>query len=340
MIAQYLGWFFLPNWIAGAVHKGYYMLRRRPYNPRSLFIFRERRTIYISLIVAYLIWSIYQAYFTVRISSDPFENGMGIYSLLGVSPVVDGKTLKAIFRRLTIKYHPDKVGSSTSSKAAEDMWITLKTGFDIIENPVLRYGYDRLGTTVIDMLRNAGDDISKAGLGTVREVVLKGVKSATIYYGLSLLAAEVVAFFKISTIGRMWKLFIMICGLTAELWIMTRSMRSDGMLFLGLLPFQLIKLIRKVSIIVLLGINQLGPQFEVKPNVSQYEMTRLVKLVEQVSKEVEQAVVIERAPFLNQLPQLRKELVNTIVENTISNDLEVEDAIRSVSSSASASPKK
>jgi hypothetical protein len=327
-LLPFLGWFFIPNWITSLIHRAYYKAQRRPYNTNSPFVLRQRRNIYVAVIVAYLVYSVYQAYASVSNDPDPLEGGSGIYSLLGVSPNVDAKTLKAVFRRLTVKYHPDKVGSGSSSQAAEELWIRLKTGYDIVSNPVLRYGYDRFGGTLVKWLRDGGDDVSKAGLATIKEIVYKGVRNSLVYYTLSMMGAEAMAFFKVATVGRMWKSYIMISGLIAELWIMTRSSQQGDVLFLGLLPFQVIKVIRKLSIVILIGINQLGPQFQGSTQTLEAEMDHLLTLVDRVSKEVEQSVVIERAPFLNQLPGLKKKLTNAVVDNTISNDLEVVDALR------------
>lgn len=322
-LTSFLGWTFLPSLATTIIQRTYFRVTNQPFVGNSPPVQRQRRNIYVFVVAAYLSYCVYASYMAIVGDMDPLEGKLGIYSVLGVEPDIEEKGLKTVFRRLSVKHHPDKVNGSVAD--AEEAWIRLKTGYDVVINPVLRFGYDRLGSVVIKWLRNSGDDLSKAGLATVREVVYKGVRKSLVYYAVSVFFSEVLAFFKVANVGRMWKSYIMVCGLVAELWIMTRS--TKGTLILGLLPFQVIKLLRRLSILVLIAINQLTPQFQGPTRTVEAEMTRLAALVDQAAEIVDKQISVERAPFVDDMAGLKNKLQHAVVENNILNDLEVADAM-------------
>jgi hypothetical protein len=61
------------------------------------------------------------------------------YEILGVSSTIEPEALKAVFRALAKKYHPDTTAKTSTSKRFRD----IQEAFDILSDPELRKKYDR-----------------------------------------------------------------------------------------------------------------------------------------------------------------------------------------------------
>lgn len=64
------------------------------------------------------------------------------YEVLGVSKDVDGGELKKAYRRLAMKYHPDR---NTDDAAASEKFKEAKEAFEILKVPEKRAAYDQFG---------------------------------------------------------------------------------------------------------------------------------------------------------------------------------------------------
>ncbi len=69
------------------------------------------------------------------------------YEILEVDRQVDLETLKKSYRRLAIKYHPDK---NPGDKASEEKFKELSEAYEVLGNPEKRAAYDQFGHAAFD----------------------------------------------------------------------------------------------------------------------------------------------------------------------------------------------
>lgn len=158
-LLSFFGWSFLPSvspcclpshslvlilsqMVSGWILSFYYRLITRagdriPQRGTQRYV-RDYKRINIAVIAAYLLYTIYESYH--QLSNTP-----NFYALL-FSPIdADEKVLKSKFRRLTVLYHPDKVGTQ-----GEAYFVMLRQAYDVLSDPVKRFAYDRFGPDVLE----------------------------------------------------------------------------------------------------------------------------------------------------------------------------------------------
>src|SRR5262245_20559150 len=64
------------------------------------------------------------------------------YSVLGVSRQASADELKKAFRKMAMKYHPDK---NPGDKAAEERFKEVNEAYDVLSDPKKRQMYDQFG---------------------------------------------------------------------------------------------------------------------------------------------------------------------------------------------------
>ena len=65
-----------------------------------------------------------------------------LYELLEISPDADEDAIKKAYRRLAVKYHPDK---NPGNKEAEEKFKKLSHAYEILGNKEKRQIYDQYG---------------------------------------------------------------------------------------------------------------------------------------------------------------------------------------------------
>jgi len=70
------------------------------------------------------------------------DNKRDYYEVLGVDRKADAETIKKAYRKLAIKYHPDK---NPGDKDAEEKFKEAAEAYDVLSNPEKRQKYDQFG---------------------------------------------------------------------------------------------------------------------------------------------------------------------------------------------------
>ncbi|MFU8894732.1 MAG: DnaJ domain-containing protein, partial [Luteolibacter sp.] len=75
------------------------------------------------------------------------------YEILGVAKNASEADLKKAFRRLAMKYHPDR---NPGDKEAEDRFKEAKDAYEILADPQRRAAYDQFGHAGVDPSAGGG----------------------------------------------------------------------------------------------------------------------------------------------------------------------------------------
>ena len=67
-------------------------------------------------------------------------NKKDYYEILGVDKNATNQEIKKAFRKLALKYHPDRAG-----KAGEEKFKEISEAYQILSDPKARANYDRFG---------------------------------------------------------------------------------------------------------------------------------------------------------------------------------------------------
>ena len=69
------------------------------------------------------------------------------YEVLGVDRNADSEEIKKAYRKLALKYHPDR---NPNDKSAEEKFKELGEAYEVLNDPQSRAGYDRFGHAAFD----------------------------------------------------------------------------------------------------------------------------------------------------------------------------------------------
>ena len=82
------------------------------------------------------------------------------YEILGVPRNADAETIKKSYRKLAVKFHPDK---NPGDKAAEESFKELGEAYEALSDPQRRAAYDQYGHAAFDPRTRAGRGFGGGG---------------------------------------------------------------------------------------------------------------------------------------------------------------------------------
>ena len=85
------------------------------------------------------------------------------YEILGVNKDIDKKDLKRVYRKLALKYHPDK----NPSKEAEEKFKEISEAYAVLSDDEKRQMYDQYGHAGIDQQFSSEDIFRGADFGDI-----------------------------------------------------------------------------------------------------------------------------------------------------------------------------
>ncbi|KFY58404.1 hypothetical protein V496_06161 [Pseudogymnoascus sp. VKM F-4515 (FW-2607)] len=340
MSAQLLslaGWAFLPNLVTNAIQSVWYGITIRAGDPkpqpRSPLHTKHRQRIHIAVITTYLLYTIYEAHYTIRQASDYYQD-------LGIPHSASDREIKSRFRRLAALYHPDKVAQSATST---DFFRHLKTAQDTLLNPSARFAYDRFGPSIAGW----------ANSSSIRDYLTVGAVEILQYYGAGAVIMYILGLTGHLQFGVYWRWLGLLTLAVVEAHIASRpyAPRFASHLLNPLLtnlasqppylPFQLIAILRKCAVTLFIALSQLGPllapQTAAKSGSEEEQLQRQVERLAQVAGatdvEASRLMAMEMAPFVGDedaIREVQKKTSEWLVSNTIRSDPEVRDALGNV----------
>jgi len=99
--------------------------------------------------------------------SDPDMTTRDYYEILEVTRTAEGDEIKKSYRRLAIKYHPDK---NPGDKAAEEKFKELSHAYEILSDAQKRSAYDQHGHAAFDPRCARGDAAVAARVSMTRSI--------------------------------------------------------------------------------------------------------------------------------------------------------------------------
>jgi curved DNA-binding protein CbpA len=79
------------------------------------------------------------------------------YGVLGLKRSAKQKDIKKAYRKLALKYHPDKVPDEEEKKKSEDIFMRVSEAYSILSDEKKRATYDKYGKQGLDVLERGGD---------------------------------------------------------------------------------------------------------------------------------------------------------------------------------------
>jgi hypothetical protein len=339
-IGPFLVWQFLIPLAAGWTQTILYAIFIRAGDPKPSpgtprFV-RHRRQILMAVYLCYFAFTIYEVDFNLQKASHAYND-------LGVPVDVDEGSLQSRFRKLTIRFHPDKV-RATDRDGANDYYVHLKHARDIIADPARRFAYDRFGPDVLQTCQKCL---------TVKDFTDSALLTTLGTYGflfVFLLGANALGFMKD---GAYWRYLAIVAVAVFEL---RTAMRPDHPAVLtkwlnplvtstrlrpAYLPFQIVIVAKKAAISAAQFLGLLVPLYRDDPQkpaaaiddtdeARHQQIDRLEGVVKASNLDVTRLLELESIPLRDNEQaknELREALKKYMVQNVVHQEKEVRNAI-------------
>ncbi|PHH90776.1 hypothetical protein CDD83_2667 [Cordyceps sp. RAO-2017] len=335
------GWYILPGLATSWIQSIYYGITIRAGDPKpapnSARYLAHRRAINIAVVALYLAYTIYEADYELRAKPSFYED-------LGLPVSASERDVKSRFRRLAALHHPDKAGSAADAEDSAAHFMHLKLASDTLQDAARRFAYERFGPDVVEWQKAV----------TVRDFVSRGVLNGILpYYSVAAATVYLLGLFGLMNFGRFNRWLVLASLFVFELHTVTRpafpavvrlanAVAARTTARAPYLPFEAIRLARKLAITIYIGISQIGPLLAQQApgqhraaradddRALQQGLDRLETIVGQLDTETGRTVAMEMAPFKGDpaaVKNLQGKMREWLVQNTIRADPLVRDAL-------------
>ncbi|AOW02394.1 hypothetical protein B0I72DRAFT_141541 [Yarrowia lipolytica] len=286
LISSVAVWSILPSVLAPII-QWIYEKMKYPVGERPTIKSKQnlRQRIILTIGIFLLAFRVAQGYYDVTKDNSDLSYQQSHYHALNLTSTALPRDIRRQYKKLSVTNHPDKARSlGKDPKQAEDDFIELKTSYEILSDPKLKFGYDRFGPTFVDKIKQLikqqeeGSHFESKSQKSKKqkeesaisdwEVLSTGVKNAMAEHGLTFAVLLFLWVFGMAPTGRFWRFYFLGCQVLIELTIYTRPednriiqvlewFHAYGFLKKIQLPYQLISVLRKILPEFLLGAMQL-----------------------------------------------------------------------------------
>ena len=309
--------------------------RPHPQPGQPLYAYHHRR-IRIAVLCLYLVYILFQTLYDIRLAGD-------LYTALGVTPYSTEREVRARFRRLAARFHPDKVRDGSGSNLGEEAaFVRLKLAQDTILDPTKRFAYDRFGPAILR--------VQHPGLKTIRDYVYAGLQSLIPEYVKGAISLIVLNYFWLPKWGQFWRYLAIASLIFLELYFLTHTWEPPrlsltlagllhrvvpGILPHHLLPFQILELARRMSLSINIFISQLAPPSARGTAAAEQQTQQQIAMVNQTASRIDAEATgllnLGFVPFkgdAEKVEMLRRGMKEGIMLGAIRNMPEVREAVR------------
>lgn len=293
----------------------------------------------VTLYIAYFLFQIYETDYHLQETSNAYND-------LGIPIAASESDINSRFRKLTVRYHPDKIGPRVDRDKATEFYVHLKQMRDIVLDPAKRFAYDRFGLEALQKCQNCI---------TPKDYIWHALGVTVVSYGALmaiLVGANALGFFRD---GAYWRYLAILAMATYEV---RTALRPDAPPFLSLylnplltgmklrpayLPFQLTAVLRKAALALSHCLGLLIPMYRddpLRPSAAKSgddsdearhrQIDRLENAVRHSGILASGLVDMETTPYKGEegaKRELREAMKKYMMQNTLHSDREVRNAI-------------
>jgi len=297
---------------------------------------QHHRRIRVFVLCLYLLYTLAQTLYDIKLAGD-------LYTLLGVTVSSSDREVKARFRRLAARFHPDKLRDhGQSSPVADVVFVQFKLAQDTILDPAKRFAYDHFGPVIVQ--------IQHPGLRTIRDYVYAGLRAKVPEYVSNAVLLAVLNYVWLPKWGQFWRYFAVACLAFLEFYFLTHTWDPPAtisywaslahrllpdLLPNHLLPFQIVSLARRLSMSLNIFISQLAPpSARSQPDrdqQSQQQIAHLAQVATRLDAEAGGLLQLGLTPFKGDAQKseiLRSGMREGIMLSAVGNSLQVREAIQ------------
>eukprot|EP00835_Amoeboradix_gromovi_P005919 NODE_614_length_5976_cov_0.280755.p3 type:complete len:314 gc:universal NODE_614_length_5976_cov_0.280755:5100-4159(-) len=232
-IINLMAWIFLPNIVSKMALKFAHKVFGKPKS--QLKVQKHQNMMYMTIIFAYLIYSISSTYISL---------GDNHFNTLGLTATSSSKHVSSVYRKLSVKYHPDRNPHSDPM-----VYLKINEAHEVLKDQRKRFIYDRFG------------DLNSCQHCKTQHDYFENymVYNFGVFYFGFIFAISIFSIVQ-KPYGLFWRYMSIMVMITAELIFVTRG--SPSWFLEDLTTHQKISFLHSSYVWVSVALGHLGPSFQ------------------------------------------------------------------------------